>query len=109
MNAAIRRGAVVVLFALSAACGSSGPTSPTGTNPPFTQTRHVESDELLAQHTRYALIATDGLRDAAGRPVGASEAYHYVSEEGKNSVKTPPSDVRDDDGQCRRRCPCYLA
>jgi Bacterial Ig-like domain len=41
----------------------------------FTQTLHVESDALLAQHTRYAIIATNGLRDAAGRQVEASEAF----------------------------------
>jgi hypothetical protein len=38
-------------------------------------TLHVECDELLAQHTRYALIVTTGLRDAAGRPVEAIEAF----------------------------------
>ena len=38
-----------------------------------TNTLHVESDELLAQHTRYALIVTDGLRDEAGRPIGAPQ------------------------------------
>ena len=38
----------------------------------FTNTLHVESDELLAQHTRYALIVTNGLRDA-GRAAGRSE------------------------------------
>jgi hypothetical protein len=42
---------------------------------PFTQTLYVETDELLAQHTRYALIVTHGLRDASGRPVEASEAF----------------------------------
>ena len=41
----------------------------------FTQTLHVESDELLAQHTRYALIVTNGLQDPAGRAVEASEAF----------------------------------
>ncbi len=41
----------------------------------FTQTLHVESDQLLAQHTRYALIVTNGLLDAAGRPVEASEPF----------------------------------
>ena len=40
-----------------------------------TSTLHVESDELLAQHTRYALIVTTGLRDAAGQPVQAIEAF----------------------------------
>jgi len=42
----------------------------------FTDTLHVESDALLAQHTRYALIVTNRLRDPAGRPVEASEAFH---------------------------------
>ena len=41
----------------------------------FTNTLHVQSDELLDQHTRYALIITNGLRDADGRPVEASEAF----------------------------------
>ncbi|MDQ3621542.1 MAG: hypothetical protein M3463_03510 [Verrucomicrobiota bacterium] len=40
-----------------------------------TNTLHVESDELLAQHTRYALIVTAGLRDASGRPVRASGSF----------------------------------
>lgn len=38
---------------------------------PATSTLHVESDELLEQHTRYALIVTNGVRDAAGDPVEA--------------------------------------
>jgi hypothetical protein len=40
----------------------------------FTNTLHVESDELLAQHTRYALIVT-GLRDVWSRPVEATRAF----------------------------------
>src|SRR5919202_852815 len=40
-----------------------------------TNTLHVESDELLDQHTRYALIVTRGVRDAAGQPVEASDAF----------------------------------
>lgn len=40
-----------------------------------TNTLHVESDELLEQHTRYALIVTRGLRDADGLPVEPSEAF----------------------------------
>src|SRR5712692_7705380 len=42
---------------------------------PDSNTLHVESDELLDQHTQYALLATKGIRDAAGRPVEASEAF----------------------------------
>ncbi|MGH8707699.1 MAG: Ig-like domain-containing protein [Burkholderiales bacterium] len=38
---------------------------------PATSTLHVESDELLEQHTRYVLIVTNGVRDAAGDPVEA--------------------------------------
>src|SRR6266705_1811582 len=36
---------------------------------PATNTLHAESDELLDQHTRYALIVTNGIRDTAGDPV----------------------------------------
>jgi hypothetical protein len=36
---------------------------------PATNTVHVESDEFLNQHTRYALVVTDGIRDAVGDPV----------------------------------------
>ena len=41
----------------------------------FTNTLHVESDELLAQHTRFALIVTRGVRDEGGARVGASDAF----------------------------------
>ena len=40
-----------------------------------TNTLHVESDELLDQHTRYALIVTRGVHDAAGQPVEPSEQF----------------------------------
>src|SRR5262245_3843152 len=36
---------------------------------------HVESDELLDQHTQYALLVTKGIRDVTGRPVEASEDF----------------------------------
>src|SRR5437879_4051496 len=36
-----------------------------------TTTLHAESDELLAQHTRYALIVTNGIHDPTGGPVEA--------------------------------------
>jgi hypothetical protein len=38
-------------------------------------TLHVESDELLDQHTRYALIVTRGVRDTGGEPIEPSEAF----------------------------------
>jgi hypothetical protein len=40
-----------------------------------TNTLHVESDDLLEQHTRYALIVTQAIRDAEGHPVEPSEAF----------------------------------
>jgi hypothetical protein len=42
---------------------------------PATNTLHVESDQLLDQHTRYALIVTDGLQDARGQAVQASADF----------------------------------
>src|SRR5262245_37159837 len=42
---------------------------------PSANTLHVESDGLLDQHTRYALVISSGLRDAEGRPIEASEEF----------------------------------
>ncbi len=36
---------------------------------PAVDTLHVESDQLLDQHTRYLLVVTTGVRDAGGDPV----------------------------------------
>jgi pimeloyl-ACP methyl ester carboxylesterase len=41
----------------------------------FTNTLHAQSDELLDQHTRYALIVTSGVRDQSGAAVQASEEF----------------------------------
>jgi virulence factor lipase-like protein len=43
----------------------------------LTNVLHVESDELLAQHTRYALIVTEGVRDATGRRIQASNRFRH--------------------------------
>jgi hypothetical protein len=40
-----------------------------------TNTLHAESDELLDQHTRYALIVTRRVRDLLGAPVQAPDAF----------------------------------
>jgi hypothetical protein len=40
-----------------------------------TTSLHVESDELLEQHTRYALILTRGISDRLGDPVEPSPAF----------------------------------
>jgi hypothetical protein len=41
----------------------------------LTNTLHVEADELLDQHTRYALIVTRGITDASGLSVAAAPAF----------------------------------
>jgi hypothetical protein len=41
-----------------------------------TNTLHVESDELLEQHTRYALVVTNRVRGADGKPVKAAKKRH---------------------------------
>ena len=48
---------------------------------PTTSTLHAEADHLLAQHTRYALVVTDGLRDLAGQPVEPAAAFTRVVHE----------------------------
>jgi hypothetical protein len=40
-----------------------------------TNTLHVESDQLLDQHTRYALIVTRGVKDTDGKPIEPSEDF----------------------------------
>ena len=54
---------------------------------PASNTLHVESDELLDQHTRYALIVTCGVLDTAGNPVGASEAFRRFRAEVRDDYK----------------------
>src|SRR6516162_5638248 len=45
---------------------------------PATSTLHVESNDLLDQHTRYALIVTNGVHDADGHPVEATLAFRLA-------------------------------
>ena len=40
-----------------------------------TQTLHAEADQLLEQHTRYALVVTRGVYDSGGDPVEPSEEF----------------------------------
>ena len=44
---------------------------------PATKTAYAESDELLEQHTRYALIVTSGVRDLNGHDVKPSEEFRH--------------------------------
>ena len=45
---------------------------------PATHTLHGESDEVLDQHHRYAVIVTDGVRDTSGNPVKAMSDFHSM-------------------------------
>lgn len=53
----------------------------------LTNTLHVESDELLRQHTRYALIVTVGVRDLGGTPVEATEAFRRFRHEVRGAYR----------------------
>jgi hypothetical protein len=52
-----------------------------------TTTLHVESDALLDQHTRYALIVTNGIHDTNGQPVQASESFRRFRQEVRGEYK----------------------
>jgi hypothetical protein len=45
---------------------------------PATNTLHVESNDLLDQHTRYALVVTNGVHDAGGQPVEATLGFRLA-------------------------------
>ncbi len=69
----------------------------------FTQTLHVEADQLLAQHTRYALIATSRLRDTEGKRVKADNAFrrfrHTVEEPYRDAQLEAIETLRDTEGK----------
>jgi hypothetical protein len=54
---------------------------------PDTNALHVESDQLLDQHTRYALIVTNSIQDANGNPIQASEAFRNFRHEVRGEYK----------------------
>jgi hypothetical protein len=47
---------------------------------PATHTLHAESDELLAQHTRYALIVSRAVRHPSGAPIEVTTAFRDARE-----------------------------
>jgi hypothetical protein len=51
-----------------------------------TNTLHVESDELLEQHTRYALVVTSRVRDAGGNPVGTRSRRHADDDDDDDKI-----------------------
>ena len=48
---------------------------------PGTNTLVFESDEQLNEHTRYALVVTDGVRDATGDPIEAGRRDRFEPDE----------------------------
>jgi Bacterial Ig-like domain len=51
---------------------------------PATNTMVFESDELLQEHTRYVLIVTDGVRDAAGKAIKVRKMDDDDDDDNKN-------------------------
>ena len=47
---------------------------------PATRVLAFKADRLLDEHTRYALVVTNGIRDSAGRPIAPSETFHEYAE-----------------------------
>lgn len=56
---------------------------------PDSNVLHAESDELLDQHTRYALIVTRGVHDLSGSPVEASEAFRRFRHDVRDGATKP--------------------
>ena len=46
---------------------------------PASRTLAFESDQQLDQHSRYALVVTTAVRDAAGKPIGTGRFGHFIS------------------------------
>jgi hypothetical protein len=55
---------------------------------PASNTLHVQSDELLDQHTRYALIVTQGIQDLSGHHVKSSQEFKHFVHHGHGEYHT---------------------
>src|SRR6267142_576283 len=53
----------------------------------LTHTLHVQADQILGQHSRYALIVTRRVRDESGNPVEASKAFRRFRENVRGEYK----------------------
>lgn len=60
----------------------------------LTKTLHVQSDEQLDQHTRYALVVTNRVLDVRGLPVAASDSFLRFRSE-LNFGQTHDSDLKN--------------
>ncbi len=47
---------------------------------PVRLTLHAESDAFLDQHTRYAIVVTDGILDSGGTPIEAARTFRHFFE-----------------------------
>jgi hypothetical protein len=56
---------------------------------PVRQTLHAESDAFLDQHTRYALVVTDGILDSDGNPIEAPRDFRLFVERCDHDAKYP--------------------
>ena len=54
---------------------------------PATNTLVFEPDELLAEHSRYVLIVTSGVRDASGKPIKRAHLDDDDADEGARSLR----------------------
>lgn len=61
---------------------------------PATKTLAFESDELLAQHSRYVLVVTDGVRDAKGKRIKGALATSHGRAHGHETAEYH-RDLRD--------------
>ena len=59
---------------------------------PATNTLVFEPDELLAEHSRYVLIVTSGVRDPRGKPIKSAHLDDDDSDEGARSMRRQGSD-----------------
>lgn len=60
---------------------------------PATFTLHIESDELLEQHTRYGLIVTRGVKAISGEPVISARTFTLFTSP-LRQFTSPPTDLR---------------
>ena len=59
-----------------------------------TNTLHVESDQLLRQHTTYILVVTTDVRDAAGKRIGSAFFRPHMHGEMSDLVRGLPGKLR---------------
>src|SRR6185503_19215685 len=61
---------------------------------PAANTLHVESDQLLRQHTTYILVVTTDVRDAAGKRIGSAFFRPHMHGEMSDLVRGLPGKLR---------------